>query len=54
MQCQIHKSSTGQFFVRVVARNGQILAHSENYVAKSSAKNCATIIAAGGEVRDLT
>lgn len=52
MKAQIHKATNGQFFVRVVASNGAVLAHSETYTAKQSAKNCAVIIAGGGAVED--
>ncbi len=52
MRCQIWRSTSGQFFVRVVASNGAILAHSETYVAKVDARTCANIIANGGTVED--
>lgn len=48
------KRSGSQYFVRVVASNGAILAHSENYVNKSDAVNCARIISGGGGVQDDT
>ena len=54
MKCQIHNSTNAQFFVRVVASNGAILAHSETYTTKQSATNCANIIAGGGTVEDWT
>ncbi len=52
MKCQIRKATNGQFFVRVVASNGQTLAHSETYSSKANAQNCANIIANGGTVED--
>lgn len=54
MKAQVRKSPTGQFFVRVVASNGYTLAHSENYIAKADAQNCARLIAGGGSVEDWT
>lgn len=54
MTAQIRKSTNGQYFVRVVASNGQTLAHSETYTTKASAQNCAKIIANGGTVQDWT
>jgi uncharacterized protein YegP (UPF0339 family) len=51
---QVWRSGNSQFFVRVVAGNGAVLAHSENYVAKASALNCARLLAAGGDVEDKT
>ena len=52
MTCQIRKSGV-QYFVRVIASNGAILAHSENYTTKVNAQNCARIIG-GGDVEDWT
>jgi uncharacterized protein YegP (UPF0339 family) len=54
MKCQIRKSTNGQYFVRVVASNGAILASSETYTTKYNAQNCANIIAGGGTVEDWT
>lgn len=54
MTAQIWRSTNGQFFVRVVASNGAILAHSETYVNKAGAQNCANIIAGGGGTQDCT
>ena len=51
---KIIKSTTGKYYVRVVAANGLTLAHSEQYEAKASAKNCADLIAQGGVVSDET
>jgi uncharacterized protein YegP (UPF0339 family) len=54
MKCKIKNASGGQYYVQVVAGNGAILAHSENYTSKQSARNCADIIAGGGTVQDDT
>lgn len=54
MTARVFKSTNGQYFVRVVASNGAILAHSETYVSKQSAINCAQIIAGGGNAEDWT
>ena len=48
-------ASTGQYFFRIVASNGQTLASSEQYVAKQSAKDAIDSIkrgAAGADVDD--
>ena len=54
MEAQIWNTANRQFYVKVVASNGLTLAHSESYTTKQSAKNCADIIAAGGESVDKT
>lgn len=54
MKAQIWDAKGGQYYVKVIASNGLTLAHSENYTAKASAKNCAELIAAGGTVEDKT
>lgn len=54
MTAQIRRATNGQYFVRVVAGNGAILAHSETYAAKQSAVNCANILAGGGKTEDWT
>jgi uncharacterized protein YegP (UPF0339 family) len=51
------KSATQPYFWRIVASNGQTLAVSENYVAKSSAKSAVESVmksAGGAKVEDLT
>jgi uncharacterized protein YegP (UPF0339 family) len=48
------KWNGSQYFVRVVASNGAILAHSEQYRNKTDALNCARLIAGGGSVSDDT
>ena len=51
------KSAKQPYFWRIVAANGQTLAVSENYVAKSSAKSAVESVmksAAGATVEDLT
>lgn len=53
MKFPILKSTNGQWFFRIVARNGATLAHSENYWNKADARSAAqTIInqAGGGEI----
>ncbi|MEO7348753.1 MAG: YegP family protein [Terrimesophilobacter sp.] len=51
------KSTTQPYFWRIVASNGQVLAVSENYVAKASAKSAVESVmknAAGATVEDLS
>lgn len=55
MKFQIYKDKGGQFRFRIVATNGNILASSEGYKAKASAKNAIERIksdAAGAEIVD--
>ena len=56
MKFVINKStSTGQYWFKIVASNGQTLAHSEQYVAKQSAKEAIDSIkrnAGGADVDD--
>lgn len=48
MKYVIKKSEkTGQFWFNIVASNGQVLATSEQYKAKASAKNAIESIQAG-------
>jgi uncharacterized protein len=57
MKFTIYKDKAGQFRFRIVALNGNILASSEGYVAKASAKNAIDRIrqdAAGADVIDET
>jgi uncharacterized protein YegP (UPF0339 family) len=59
MKFQIVKgmSTTQPYFWRIVASNGQTLAVSENYVAKTSAKSAVESViknAGGATVEDLT
>lgn len=44
MNIFIHKSNDDQYYFNVVAGNGKILAHSETYVQKESAKHAAQLI----------
>ncbi len=51
------KSTTQPYFWRIVASNGQTIAVSENYVAKTSAKSAVDSViknAGGATVEDLT
>ena len=54
MKCRIHRSTNGEYFVRIVSSNGRTLGHSENYQSKSDAATGADIIARGGSVEDMT
>lgn len=49
---RVLKATNGQYFVRVIASNGQTLAHSETYTRHYDAKHCATLMADGGTVED--
>jgi uncharacterized protein YegP (UPF0339 family) len=53
MTARVKRSGT-QYYVKVVAGNGLTLAHSEQYVNKSDAINCAKLIAGGGSWEDDT
>jgi len=39
MKFVISKSANGQYWFKIIATNGQTLAHSEQYVAKQSARD---------------
>jgi uncharacterized protein YegP (UPF0339 family) len=57
MKFQIKNSTNGEYYFRIVASNGETLAHSETYTAKASAKNAVESIkgSAGiAQVEDLT
>lgn len=44
MQFEIRDAVNGQYYWRIVASNGQVLATSETYVAKQSAINAASSV----------
>jgi uncharacterized protein YegP (UPF0339 family) len=46
MKIEIHKSGKHWYF-RIVARNGKILAHSEQYTRKRNARETAELISDG-------
>ena len=55
MYFTINRSTTGQYFVRLVGDNHEVLAHSEQYRAKASAENAVRVIkgqAGNGRVID--
>ena len=57
MRFAIWKNQGGQYWFRVVAANGQTLAHSEMYTTKQSAENAIGVIkreAAIAAVVDMT
>lgn len=57
MKFEIHDTANGQFYWRVVASNGEVLAHSETYVHKADAESAirrVQIGAATAKVVDLT
>lgn len=47
MQFEIEKSGNSQYYVRLVASNGQILANTEQYTQKASALNAIRVIKEG-------
>ena len=47
MKIQIEQSRNGQFFWRIRADNGQVLATSQTYTTKSSAKKTAESVSKG-------
>ncbi len=57
MKFEIYKDKAGEFRFRIRATNGNILASSEGYAAKASAKNAIERIksdAKGAEIEDQT
>lgn len=46
MKFEIRRATSGQFFWRIVASNGQVLAASETYLAKASAVSAVTSVKA--------
>ncbi len=56
MKFEISRARNGQFFWRIVAHNGQVLAHSETYTTKASCRNAIDTVkarAASAQVVDL-
>jgi len=52
---EIVKSDNGKWFFRIVAQNGNVLAHSQQYTEKASAKSTIESIrknAAGADIVD--
>jgi uncharacterized protein YegP (UPF0339 family) len=47
MQFQVHRSSNGQYWWRIVAANGRVLASSETYHNKQDAINACGVVKAG-------
>lgn len=47
MKFEIHNSANGQYFWRIVASNGRVLAASETYVNKADADSAARLVKAG-------
>lgn len=47
MKFEIHKTDNDEFYFRIVAGNGKILAHSETYTRKRNAVEAVAIIKAG-------
>jgi len=54
MYIYIHKSKDKQYYFRIVAGNGQILAHSETYVQKESAKHAVQLIVDGAKDAEVS
>lgn len=46
MQFEIHRASGGQYYWRIVASNGQVLATSETYYNKADAQSAAESVRA--------
>ena len=53
MQFEIRRSSNWQFYWRIVASNGQVLAHSETYAAKASAVSAAQSVQSAAGVAPI-
>lgn len=56
MSFEIRSSSNGQYYWRIVAANGQVLAHSETYTTKASCRSAIETVkasAASAPIRDL-
>lgn len=47
MRFEIHRASGGQFYWRIVASNGQVLATSETYYSKADAQAAAESVQRG-------
>jgi uncharacterized protein YegP (UPF0339 family) len=47
VQFEIHRASGGQFYWRIVASNGQVLATSETYYNKADAQSAAESVQRG-------
>jgi uncharacterized protein YegP (UPF0339 family) len=57
MKFEIRRASGGQYYWRIVASNGQVLATSETYYNKGDAQSAAEIVkrgAAGAPIFDFT
>lgn len=57
MKFEIRNASGGQFYWRIVASNGQVLATSETYVSKAGCTNAIRTVKAGAAtapIVDLT
>ena len=57
MQFEIRRASGGQYYWRILATNGQVLATSESYYNKADALSAVESVrrdAAGAQVSDLT
>jgi uncharacterized protein YegP (UPF0339 family) len=57
MQFEIRRASGGQYYWRIVASNGQVLATSETYYNKADAQSAAKSVknhAAGAPIYDYT
>lgn len=44
MKFEIHPSANSQFYWRIVAGNGQVLAHSETYTTKQACLNAINVV----------
>jgi len=52
---EVVKAVDDQYFFRIVAANGETLAHSENYRHRSDAEHAITLIRiGGGETRQVS
>jgi len=57
MRFEVRRSAGGQYYWRIVAPNGQVLAKSEAYQSKSAAQSAARSVkssAAGAPIYDYT
>ena len=53
MQFQILRAVNSQFYWRIVAANGQVLAHSETYINKQDAINAIYLVKADAAAAPL-
>ncbi|MBK8225293.1 MAG: DUF1508 domain-containing protein [Candidatus Obscuribacter sp.] len=54
MKIAIRKSQNGEYYLRVTARNGEVIVHSETYTKKQSALYAANLLKAEAGAAQIT